>query len=122
MTSWWVVVGADPRAGMLDLEPIKARLVDDFVVCLNDGMRLIAEIERLRAAGPSAASREPDFWLCRTCGCVWRDNQDGSVSLGSAKQTSCVECEMKPTEEACEPLWRGAHAMIPARPRARQPT
>jgi hypothetical protein len=53
---------------------------------------------------------DPDFWRCRTCGCVWRDNHDGSVSLGSAKQTSCVECEMKGMPETCEPLYRSPHA------------
>lgn len=48
---------------------------------------------------------EPDFWRCRSCGCLWRDNHDETVSLASAKQTSCVECEMKGSAEACEPLF-----------------
>ncbi len=52
------------------------------------------------------SERQPDFWCCRTCGCLWRDNHDGTVSLGSAKQTSCGDCERKPTPEACEPLFR----------------
>ncbi len=62
----------------------------------------------------------PDFWRCKTCGCLWRDNHDegqhlgttiegGSVSLASAKQTSCLDCEMKPVAVSCEPLYRFVH-------------
>lgn len=50
----------------------------------------------------------PDFWRCRECGCLWRDNHDGSVSLASAKQTSCIDCETFSTAEQCDPLWRDA--------------
>lgn len=50
----------------------------------------------------------PDFWRCRTCGCVWRDNHDGTVSLSSVKQTSCDMCEHAPTAHACDPLYGAA--------------
>lgn len=53
---------------------------------------------------------EPDFWRCRACGCLWRDNHDNTVSLASAKQASCADCEMRPTFTACEPLYR---ALVP---------
>lgn len=57
--------------------------------------------------------RSPDFWRCRTCGCLWRDNHDDTVSLASAKQTSCVECEMKGCADACEPLFRTGRETAP---------
>lgn len=55
-------------------------------------------------AKATEAREQPDLWRCRTCGCLWRDNHDDTVSLASVKQTSCVECEMKGSAEACEPL------------------
>ena len=51
---------------------------------------------------------QPDFWRCKTCGCLWCDNHDDSVSLGSVKQTSCLHCEDNNTLDACEPLYRVA--------------
>lgn len=42
-------------------------------------------------------------WKCRTCGCLWRDNFNNTVSLLNG-QKSCADCELKPTTEACEPL------------------
>lgn len=55
-----------------------------------------------------------DFWRCRICGCLWRDNHDETVSLASAKQTSCVECE-RSTPTSCEPLTRmSASGRLPA--------
>lgn len=38
---------------------------------------------------------------CRTCGCLWRDNLDGSVSLFDTAQRSCQDCEWGSTEKAC---------------------
>lgn len=59
-----------------------------------------------KAGSEPAESHHPqaDYWRCRTCGCLWRDNHDNTVSLSSAKQTSCSECEPKPVAEACDPL------------------
>jgi thymidylate synthase (FAD) len=42
-----------------------------------------------------------DRFECKTCGCLWRDNHDDTVSLFNADQKSCPECELKPTPEAC---------------------
>lgn len=70
------------------------------------GMRALAAIVRHRVR---CSQELPAFWRCTACGCLWRDNRvfhDESVSLSSAKQTSCPECEMKPTAEVCEPLFR----------------
>lgn len=55
-------------------------------------------------SGGTEPAPTPDYWRCRTCGCVWRDNHDDSISLGSAKQTSCDECEMKPIAQVADPL------------------
>jgi hypothetical protein len=43
-------------------------------------------------------------WKCRTCGCLWRDNFDGFVSLLDEHQKSCEVCEQKGTIETCDPL------------------
>jgi hypothetical protein len=61
---------------------------------------------------PSNATHQPDMprWKCRQCGCLWRDNLDGSVSLFDANQTSCQNCEMLPTAESCVIEWFKSHA------------
>lgn len=38
--------------------------------------------------------------VCRRCGCAWRDNLDGTVSLWDGDQTPCSVCEDN-TAEAC---------------------
>lgn len=48
--------------------------------------------ERARLA-KAAALNKPAYGLCPVgCGCVWRDNFDGSMSLG-INQRSCNTCE-----------------------------
>ncbi len=76
---------------------------DPLVMAIHNALDLV-EAAALRGASP----HPPDFWRCRTCGCLWRDNHDNTVSLGSVKQTSCPDCEMKGSAEACEPLFRTA--------------
>ncbi len=49
---------------------------------------------------------DPDYWLCIRCGCLWRDNHDLTISLGSAKQTSCEYCEHTTIRTSCIPLYR----------------
>lgn len=44
-------------------------------------------------------------WKCKTCGCLWRDNLDETVSLLNAEQKSCASCEHTPTREACAIHW-----------------
>lgn len=39
---------------------------------------------------------------CRSCGCIWRDNQDDTVSLASPAQESCAACENMTDETTCE--------------------
>lgn len=78
-------------------------LVISAALCVASEL-LKRQLAAFAEAGP------PDFWRCLTCGCLWRDNHDDTVSLGSAKQTSCVECEMKPSAVACEPLFRDVEA------------
>lgn len=43
-------------------------------------------------------------WKCKSCGCLWRDNHDGSVSLMNTEQKSCVKCENNTTEAECEAI------------------
>lgn len=76
------------------------------------GMRTIAAVVRERLVSGAAT---PDYWRCNTCGCLWRDNHDGTLSLASAKQTSCATCEKWTGEPTCEPLFRAA-AAVPSPP------
>lgn len=62
------------------------------------------EDQKAQAVVDGLAQREPDFWLCKSCGCVWRDNHDGTLSLGM-NQHSCFGCEWN-TLKYCEPLYR----------------
>lgn len=41
------------------------------------------------------------LWKCRACGCVWRDNNDGSFSLRDKDQKSCQICEFEDTTQCC---------------------
>lgn len=63
--------------------------------------------------GPLNAAHQPmnmPRWKCRQCGCLWRDNLDGSVSLFDANQKSCQNCEMLPTAYSCVIEWFKSHA------------
>jgi len=47
----------------------------------------------------NAASGKPILYLCPAgCGCTWRDNDDGSMSLG-LRQRSCEVCEFLPLDK-----------------------
>ena len=59
------------------------------------------------------------FGTCEQCGCRWRDNQDGTMSLADAEQRSCESCELaqwsqlKQTpgdEKLLAYLWKHKHA------------
>lgn len=56
------------------------------------------------------------IWKCKTCGCLWRDNLDESVSLFDAQQKSCASCEPLPVREACEIHWLSVVAPSAAAP------
>lgn len=56
-------------------------------------------------------------WKCKTCGCLWRDNLNGFVSLFDAQQKSCDACEHNPTNTNCEP-----HALTFTQQPARAPS
>ncbi len=40
-------------------------------------------------------------WRCKKCGCRWRDNSDGTVSLLDVTQRSCTSCETINTTLSC---------------------
>jgi hypothetical protein len=79
-----------------------------------DHLRTHADYEAAQPA-PVVAAPAPNHpvmtmprWKCRTCGCLWRDNLDGMVSLFDASQKSCATCEHGPTnEETCDIDWFG---------------
>ncbi len=60
----------------------------------------------------SASARQFDLpanipcWRCKTCGCCWRDNLDGTVSLWNAVAKPCALCEAD-TLTACAIYWIG---------------
>ena len=55
-------------------------------------------------------SQEPFAYVCpANCGCMWRDNKDGSMSLFGKRSQSCEVCEPLPLSELV-PLYRGARS------------
>lgn len=87
------------------------------------------ESELAQAADHLAAARsvpppvgEPDYWRCRACGCLWRDNHDGTVSLSAQKQKSCTVCEAWTGEKTCDGLYAdqcshcSAHSGVGSKP------
>jgi hypothetical protein len=62
-----------------------------------------------QAAGRSVAYRCPSG-----CGCLWRDNNDGTMSLLDGRQKSCPVCERMPLREL-EPMAIADHLFIDCR-------
>lgn len=53
-----------------------------------------------------SVEQEPEAYMCPAgCGCLWRDNKDGSMSLYGSKSQSCDVCEYLPLGEL-EPVVR----------------
>lgn len=51
-------------------------------------------------APPKCEQGEPVAYFCPVgCGCLWRDNKDGSMSLFSGKHRSCEVCENTPLDQ-----------------------
>jgi hypothetical protein len=54
-------------------------------------------------------AQQPYAYVCPVgCGCMWRDNHDGTMSLFDGNQTSCKQeggCEWMPLKELA-PLYK----------------
>lgn len=49
---------------------------------------------------PKVVRAEPVAYMCQAgCGCLWRDNKDGSMSLYNYRQKSCDVCEVTPLDK-----------------------
>lgn len=71
---------------------------------------ILREIGRL---AKGAARDEAVYGLCPAgCGCVWRDNFDGTMSLGM-NQRSCKVCESKPWRDLIPLYARPSHDVVP---------
>jgi hypothetical protein len=71
----------------------------------RQSMRLLAEEMRESArAFDALPPLTMPVWKCKTCGCLWRDNLDETVSLLDAQQKSCAECE-RSTPKSCAIHW-----------------
>lgn len=44
-------------------------------------------------ATDSLRVQPPRIAICDACGCAWRDNGDGTMSLGGQHERSCSKCE-----------------------------
>lgn len=53
--------------------------------------RLVIESARMSTDG--AFRGWGPHYECRSCGCRWRNNHDGTISLQDSEQESCQECE-----------------------------
>lgn len=61
----------------------------------NQCMREVADrLEEL-----NKAQGKPVAWMCpNKCGCLWRDNKDGTMSLFGQNSRSCAVCEALPLD------------------------
>jgi hypothetical protein len=58
---------------------------------------------------------KPTIYECpKGCGCWWRDNRDGTMSLFDSNQKSCKACEHLPLRELA-PVRFADHLFIDAR-------
>lgn len=74
----------------------------------EDGSYMLFEIGRL---AKGRAMGRPVYGLCPAgCGCIWRDNFDGSMSLG-INQESCESCETKGFDDLI-PLYAAPSASL----------
>lgn len=64
---------------------------------------------------------QPDYWRCKSCGCLWRDNKNGSVTPAGPKQSACDRCSKGETEIECEPLWLSSALVAAEAPKQAQP-
>jgi hypothetical protein len=85
----------------------------------NYGEKPLREAAAAVVLRPSPESKEHNVkltlfvWKCASCGCLWRDNLDGTVSLLDAEQHSCAECEFKPTAPpTCQPFAMNVQADV----------
>ena len=59
--------------------------------------KIIEEIERVADPVAAQPQGDPAAYICQAgCGCLWRDNKDGSMSLFNGRQKSCEVCEVTP--------------------------
>lgn len=65
----------------------------------NGTYSCVEEYETVKAALASQPAGEPVAHMCPAgCGCLWRDNKDGSMSLFGPNSTSCEVCERTPLD------------------------
>lgn len=63
------------------------------------GMREAFEVG-YDAGCAAQAQKEPNLYMCpKECGCLWRDNHDGTMSLYGPNSKSCPACEIMPLTE-----------------------
>jgi hypothetical protein len=97
------LVDLKAKAEALSTGAYRDGLLDAYGFALSE---IDAECAHVRALDNVPEFYEPEsvayYWRCKTCGCRWRDNRDGTVSLFDVAQKSCAECEHKPTPDACE--------------------
>jgi hypothetical protein len=128
----WVMTDLTARLSALEQElraegercaSFHATMGTGYTVAADRLALLLGEIRREEEATCESRSTDGDGpsnaisqlinvprWKCRQCGCLWRDNLDGSVSLFDANQKSCQNCEMLPTAESCVIEWFKSHA------------
>lgn len=64
--------------------------------------------EKIEAALASQPEAQPFAYACpANCGCIWRDNHDGTMSLFGKRSQSCEVCEPLPLDKLI-PLYRSA--------------
>jgi hypothetical protein len=67
----------------------------------------ICDLKESAPASQTARSQRPVAYACPSrCGCIWRDNEDGTMSLFGPNSKSCLVCEFLPLTRLV-PLYDG---------------
>lgn len=86
------------RAEQIAMESRAPNIVAAQVMELVSAAR--AEVSRNGVLSQQAESAEPVTAMCpAACGCLWRDNQDGTMSLYGKNSQSCDVCEVSVWDE-----------------------
>jgi hypothetical protein len=96
----------------IDREALEKAIAAALASLTSELAQAREEIARL-----TAAPKYMPVLQCGKCGCLWRDNLDGTVSLFDAHQKSCATCENDPSLVTCQIRWL---PMAPISPSTRE--
>ena len=84
---------------------------------LSYGCCLWCQCEKYKRQIEASEREKPHVYICpEGCGCLWRDNTDGTMSLFNGNQKSCEVCEYLPLDKLTPLYLRAEPSTQPAQP------